>query len=50
MIDALNMEFREINIRDKNCKLCGDDPDVKELIDYEIFCGIKGDLNMGLGK
>ena len=41
LIDALNMEFREINIKkDKNCKLCGDNPDVKELIDYEIFCGI----------
>ena len=49
LIDALNMEFREINIkRDKNCKLCGDDPDVKELIDYEIFCGIKGDFKYGV--
>ena len=38
LIDALNMEFREINIKkDENCKLFGDDPDVKELIDYEIF-------------
>ena len=41
LIDALNMEFREINIkRDENCKLCGDNPEVKELIDYEIFCGL----------
>ena len=36
--EILNMEFREINIKkDENCKLFGDDPDVKELIDYEIF-------------
>jgi adenylyltransferase/sulfurtransferase len=41
IIDALTMEFREIKVRrDPNCKLCGDDPEVTELIDYEIFCGI----------
>jgi adenylyltransferase/sulfurtransferase len=41
IIDALTMEFREIKVRrNPNCKLCGDDPEVTELIDYEIFCGI----------
>ncbi len=36
--EILNMEFREINIKkNENYKLFGDDPDVKELIDYEIF-------------
>ncbi len=41
IIDALTMEFREIRVRqNQNCKLCGDNPEVTELIDYEIFCGI----------
>ncbi len=41
IIDALTMEFREIKVRrNPNCKLCGDAPEVTELIDYEIFCGI----------
>ena len=41
LIEALRMEFREIKIRkNPNCKLCGENPEVKELIDYEIFCGV----------
>lgn len=41
IIDALTMEFREIKVRrNSDCKLCGDNPEVTELIDYEIFCGI----------
>ena len=41
IIDALSMEFREIKVRrNPDCKLCGDEPEVTELIDYEIFCGI----------
>ena len=41
LIDALTMDFREINIRQNpDCKLCGSNPEVTELIDYEIFCGI----------
>ena len=41
IIDALTMEFREIKVRrNPDCKLCGDEPEVTELIDYEIFCGI----------
>ncbi len=41
LIDALNMEFKEVKFRrDANCKLCGANPEVTELIDYEIFCGI----------
>ena len=41
LIDALTMDFREIKIRrNPDCKLCGDNPEVTELIDYEIFCGI----------
>ena len=41
LIDALSMTFREVKLkRNPACPLCGDNPTVKELIDYEIFCGI----------
>ena len=40
LIDALSMDFRQVRIpRNPSCPLCGDDPQVKELIDYEAFCG-----------
>ncbi len=38
--DALNTEFRKLRLkRDVNCPVCGDNPTIKELIDYEEFCG-----------
>lgn len=41
LFDALEMRWREMKIkRDPNCPVCGDNPTVKELIDYEQFCGI----------
>ena len=41
LFDALNMKFREMKLRkDKDCPICGDNPTIKELIDYEQFCGI----------
>jgi molybdopterin/thiamine biosynthesis adenylyltransferase/molybdopterin converting factor small subunit len=40
IVDALAMEFRVVKLRrDPKCPLCGDDPTVTELIDYEGFCG-----------
>lgn len=40
MFDSLAMEFREFKVRrDPNCPLCGDQPTIHELIDYEAFCG-----------
>ena len=40
LIDALTMEFRTMKIRrDPKCPLCGDNPTVTELIDYDAFCG-----------
>ena len=43
LIDALDMDFREVKVRqDPNCPLCGENPTVTELIDYEAFCGIPG--------
>lgn len=41
LYDALNTEFRKLNLkRDVNCPVCGDNPTITELIDYEEFCGI----------
>ncbi|HZC70311.1 MAG TPA: adenylyltransferase/sulfurtransferase MoeZ [Jatrophihabitans sp.] len=39
--DALEMNYRKINVRkDSSCAVCGDNPTVTELIDYEAFCGV----------
>src|SRR4051812_25155064 len=38
--DALDMTFRAIKVRkDPECPLCGKNPTITELIDYEEFCG-----------
>jgi molybdopterin/thiamine biosynthesis adenylyltransferase/rhodanese-related sulfurtransferase len=40
--DALKMRFRELKLRrDPQCPVCGDNPTVTELIDYEQFCGMR---------
>jgi sulfur-carrier protein adenylyltransferase/sulfurtransferase len=39
--DALRMKFRELKLKkDPDCPVCGTNPTVTELIDYEQFCGI----------
>ncbi|MCH8890472.1 MAG: molybdopterin-synthase adenylyltransferase MoeB [Myxococcales bacterium] len=39
--DALRMEFNEFRLKkDPKCPVCGDQPTVTELIDYQGFCGI----------
>jgi sulfur-carrier protein adenylyltransferase/sulfurtransferase len=41
LVDALNMRFRELKLRkNRDCPVCGDHPTVRELIDYQHFCGI----------
>ncbi len=41
LFDALAMKYRELKLRkDPNCPICGENPTVTELIDYEHFCGI----------
>ena len=41
LIDALSMTFREVRLKkNPKCPLCGDNPTVTELIDFEVFCGI----------
>ncbi|MBI4214308.1 MAG: molybdopterin-synthase adenylyltransferase MoeB [Chloroflexi bacterium] len=40
IFDSLPMEFRQVKIRkDPSCPVCGDEPSITELIDYEEFCG-----------
>jgi molybdopterin/thiamine biosynthesis adenylyltransferase/rhodanese-related sulfurtransferase len=42
--DALDMEYRKIKVRkDPECAICGKNPTVTELIDYEAFCGTVSD-------
>jgi molybdopterin/thiamine biosynthesis adenylyltransferase/rhodanese-related sulfurtransferase/molybdopterin converting factor small subunit len=41
LFDALKLRFRELQLRkDPACPICGDNPTIHELIDYEAFCGI----------
>ncbi|MGC1422539.1 MAG: molybdopterin-synthase adenylyltransferase MoeB [Terracidiphilus sp.] len=41
LVDALGMRFRELKLRkNPECPVCGENPTVKELIDYQHFCGI----------
>ena len=41
VFNALESRFRTVRVRqDKNCPLCGKNPTVKELIDYEEFCQV----------
>ena len=41
LFNALDLKFRELKLRrDPQCPVCGEHPTIKELIDYEQFCGI----------
>jgi len=40
ILDALRMRFREVRIaKDPDCPVCGTHPTIRQLIDYEQFCG-----------
>src|SRR5579875_301513 len=44
LFDALGMKFRELKLRkNPGCPVCGENPSIRELIDYEQFCGIRGE-------
>ena len=44
LVDALSMRFRELRLRkNPDCPACGTHPTVTELIDYNQFCGIRGE-------
>ena len=41
LVDALTMRFRELKLRkNPQCPVCGSNPTVTQLIDYQHFCGI----------
>lgn len=41
LYDALRVRFREIVVRrDPGCPMCGEVPSLRQLIDYEAFCGV----------
>jgi molybdopterin/thiamine biosynthesis adenylyltransferase/rhodanese-related sulfurtransferase len=51
LYDALQMKFRELKIRkDPNCPVCGPNPTITELQDYEYFCGIGSDTKLDVGE
>ena len=48
LYNALDMEFREMKLRkDPNCPVCGANPTVTKLIDYQQFCGIDARVERG---
>jgi adenylyltransferase/sulfurtransferase len=43
LYNALDMSFEFVKLRkNPNCKVCGPNPEVTQLIDYEAFCGVPG--------
>jgi adenylyltransferase/sulfurtransferase len=44
LYDALQMKFQEFKVRrNPKCPVCGDKPTITKLIDYEQFCGVRGE-------
>ena len=44
LVDALGMRFRELKLRkNPECPVCGPNRTITELIDYQEFCGIRGE-------
>ena len=47
LVDGLTLRFRELALRkDPTCPVCGEQPTVRELIDYEAFCGLGAEDSM----
>ncbi len=41
LFDALSMDFNELKInKNSNCEICGTNPNITKLIDYQHFCGL----------
>ena len=48
LVDALAMRFRELKLRrNPECVICGPNPSVTKLIDYEAFCGVQPETASG---
>src|SRR4026209_2693951 len=44
LFNALDMKFRELKLRrDPQCPICGDNPTITRLVDYEQFCGVSAE-------
>lgn len=50
LFDALKMKFRELKLRkNPECPICGENPTVRELIDYQEFCGVTHQPDVSVG-
>ncbi len=50
LFDALKMKFRELKLRkNPECPICGENPTIKELIDYQEFCGVTHQPEVSVG-
>ena len=51
LFDALSMRFRTMRIpKNANCKVCGPDPSIRELIDYEEYCSQVNNMEITAGE
>ncbi len=51
LVDALSMHFRELKLKkNPDCPVCGTNPTVTALIDYQQFCGVKPETNPEIGQ
>jgi adenylyltransferase/sulfurtransferase len=51
LYDALAMRFKEFKVRrNPKCPICGDTPTIRQLIDYEQFCGVRGEPTVTAGE
>lgn len=51
LFDAMAMRFREIRIpENRSCKACGENPEIKALIDYDAYCGLNRKAGAAAGE
>ena len=51
LIDALTLTFRELRLsKNPDCPICGENPTIHGLIDYEEFCGVASELAVSSSK
>jgi adenylyltransferase/sulfurtransferase len=45
LFDALNLKFRELSLKkNPQCPICGENPSIHQLIDYEEFCDVSSSV------
>jgi adenylyltransferase/sulfurtransferase len=50
LFDAMKMQFRELKLRkNPDCPICGKNPTIHELIDYDQFCGVTNHPEVSVG-